>query len=447
MSEKTKKLNLFALVCIATGNVVGAGIITTTGLAIAQTGRSVWISYVLAVLFGFLWLLPVIFFSSITKSKGGMYTMVTASMGDLAGGLYSLWWMPMFLMMGVMGTALGLYISSITPLPAKWAGIIAFTVFYVINMFGVGSMSKFQKPMTVFLLVCLLAFAVVGLFHLNDGALDIGSSEYYMNGGLGVINGLMLLVYSTSGHSLVVSCSWDAERPKKDIPLAIMISTLIIFVLYVSVSFVAGNVLPVEEVAGQPLTYVAKVLFPGALFLVFIIGGPIMALATSTNAGFPTMTAPAQGAIQNGWLPKSLAKTNKHGAPVILYTIMYLLGVVPMLFGASLSALTAYTVMAQRVGALLPIIAAFFIPTKFKAEWEKSWLHMPNGVYYALMTFALVTDVIAIVLNIQTLSMPVFLSNLVVLAALALVGVVRYKAGLTQSRAIYTFDEDQEEEG
>lgn len=447
MSEKSKKLSLFALVCIATGNVVGAGIITTTGLAIAQTGRSAWISYGLAVLFGFLWLLPVIVFASITKSKGGMYTLVTAAMGDLAGGLYSLWWLPMFLMNGVMGTALGAYISSITPLPAKWSGIIACTIFFAINMFGVGSMSRFQKPMTVFLLVCLIAFAIVGMFHLNDGAFDIGSPEYYMNGGLGLVNGLMLLVYSTSGHSLVISCSWDAQRPKKDIPLAIMISTLIIFVLYTSVSFVAGNVLPVSEVAGQPLTYVAKVLFPGALFLVFIIGGPIMALATSANAGYPTMVAPAQGAIQNGWLPKSLARTNKHGAPVILYTVMYLLGVVPMLFNASLSALTAYTVMTQRVGALLPILAAFFIPTKFKAEWEKSWLHMPNGLYYALMTVALVTDVIAIVLNIQTIALPAFLVNLAVLAALALLGVARYKAGKTQSHAVYTFDENQEEEG
>lgn len=62
-----KKLSLFSLVCIATGNVIGAGIITTTGLAIAQTGRSVWIAYGLAVIFGLLWIMPAVVFASIAK--------------------------------------------------------------------------------------------------------------------------------------------------------------------------------------------------------------------------------------------------------------------------------------------------------------------------------------------------------------------------------------------
>jgi len=69
-NENAGKLSLFSLVCIAAGNVIGVGIITTTGLAIAQTGRSVWISYGLAVLIGFLWLLPGCFFASIAKFKG-----------------------------------------------------------------------------------------------------------------------------------------------------------------------------------------------------------------------------------------------------------------------------------------------------------------------------------------------------------------------------------------
>lgn len=446
-TESTRKLGLFSLVCIAAGNVIGAGIITTTGLAIAQTGRSVWLSYGLAVLFGFLWLLPTCFFASIAKFKGGAYTMITACMGQRAGGIYALWWLPMFLMMALMGTALGMYVNSVLPMiPVKWAGIAISTLFFVINLFGVSAMSKLQNPLTVFLLMCLIAFSVVGFFHLNDGALNVSNSEYYLNGGIGIIDGLMLLIYSTGGHALVSACSWDARRPKKDIPLAIMITTGIIFVLYVSVSFVAGNVLPVADVAGQPLTFVAKVLFPGILFPIFIVGGPIMALATSTNAGYPTMTAPVLGAIRNGWLPSSIAKTNKHGVPWIIYTFMWLLCVIPMLLGVSLSALTAYTVMTMRISGIMGVIAAFFIPTKFKEQWEKSWMHMPNWLYYIIMSVAAITNFAAIVLNVRTIKLPIFIANIVLVAVLAGIALYRYAAGKTRVNITYVFDENAEEE-
>ena len=443
--EKKNKLSLFSLVCIASGNVIGAGIITTTGLAIAETGRSVWISYGLAVLFGFLWIIPAAFFASIAKYKGGAYTMVTACLGERAGGVYALWWLPMFLMCGVMGSALGLYVNSVLPfISAKWSGIIACTLFYVVNLFGVHAMAKLQNPLTVFLLVCLMAFAVVGFFNLNDGAFAVTSPDYYLNGGMGLIDGLMLLIYSTSGHSLVAGCSWDAKRPKKDIPLAIIISTVIIFVLYTTVSFVAANVLPVEEVAGQPLTYVAQKLFPGALFVLFIVGGPIMALATSSNAGYATMAAPALGAIKNGWLPESIAKTNKYGAPWILYTVMWLVSVVPLLLDVSLSAMTAYTVMTMRLSGIIVVIAAFAIPVKFKDAWEKSWMHMPNWLYYAIMGFALVSNLLAIVLNVRTIALPAFILNLVVVGILGAIALIRFSAGKTRVHVAYAFDEDEE---
>ena len=368
-------------------------------------------------------------------------------MGQRAGGIYALWWLPMFIMMALMGTALGMYVNSLLPMiPVKWAGIAVSTLFFVVNLFGVNAMSKLQNPLTIFLLICLISFSVVGFFHLNVGAFNVGGSEYYLNGGIGILDGLMLLTFSTGGHALVNACSWDAKRPKKDIPLAIIITTGIILVLYVSVSFVAGNVLPVSEVAGQPLTHVAKVLFTGALFPIFIIGGPLMALATSTNAGYPTITAPVLGAIRNGWLPSGIAKTNKHGVPWILYTVMWLLCVIPMLLNISLSALTAYTVMTMRISGIMAIIAAFFIPTKFKEQWEKSWMHMPNWLYYTIMSIAAITNFAAIILNVRTLNLPVFIANVVLVAILAGIACYRYAAGKTRVNITYVFDENSEEE-
>lgn len=432
--NKPQKLSLAALVAIAVGQVVGAGIITTTGLAIAQTGRSVWVAYALAVVMGFIWIIPVVFFASIARYRGGAYCMVTTLMGEKAGGIYAVWWIPMFISMAMIGTAIGSYFHSIFPdISVKVFGIVFATFFYIVNMFGVHMMAKIEKPMTWILLVCLMAFAIIGMTKLQPGSFNVTSEGYFMNGMDGFLGGLVLLVYSTSGHHMVQAMSWDAKDPKKNIPKAIMIATAVIFVLYVSVSFVAGNVLPVEQVAGQPLTFAARQIFPGALFAVFIICGPIMALVTTLNSGFSAVATPVLGAIRNGWLPSSLGKTNKYGAPVILYTAMWILGTVPMLMGVSLSALTNYTVITGRICGTMVCLAMFQIPTKYKDAWEKSWLHMPNGVFYAIAVFSAVTQIIAVIISAKNLGTRGFLINIIVVIILAAYALMRYAQGKVHS--------------
>ena len=444
MSQNNKRgLTLWALVAIAVGQVVGAGIITTTGLAIAQTGRSVWIAYALAVFFGFVWILPTVFFSSIARYKGGAFTQVKSLLGDLPAGLYGLFWIPMISSFALVGTGTGAYVHALIPsVSVAMGGIIVTTFFYVINMFGVHLMAKVEKPMTVVLIVGLLTFAVVGLTKLQPGSFDFSAPDYFLKGSSGFFAGLILLVYSTGGHALVQAFSWDAENPRRDIPKAILIATLVIFVLYVSVSFVAGNVLPVETVAGQPLTFAAAQIFGKTGALVFILLGPIMALLTTMNSGWAALSAPMLGAIRNGWLPKEIAKTNKYGAPYIIYTVEWLVAVVPMLLGVSLSSITSYTVMTQRICGIIVCLAMFAIPKVQKEAWEKSWLHMSDGLFYAIAAFSTITQAIAVFISAKNLGLKGFLLNIGVVAVLAIYGIFRYKSGKTSAHAIALFGDD-----
>ena len=272
------------------------------------------------------------------------------------------------------------------------------------------------------------------------------SSEYFSKGFNGLLGGTMLLVYSTSGHHMVQALSWDAKNAKRSIPMAIMGATVVILIMYVSVSFVAGNVLPVEEVAGKPLTFAAKQIFPDILYPVFIICGPIMALVTSMNSSYTTVTAPVLGAIRNGWLPTSLAKTNKYGVPVILYTALWILSVIPMMLGVSLSALTSYTVMTMRICGTLMCLGMFMIPTKFKDAWEKSWLHLPNGIYYALAAFSLGTQVAAVIYSAMNLGVRGFLMNMALVGGLAVYVLVRHEQGKVHSKVTCQIGDEEKAE-
>ncbi len=78
--------------------------------------------------------------------------------------------------------------------------------------------------------------------------------------------------------------SREAKNPKKDIPFCIVAGTIIVTLLYIGVGVAAAGVFPVEEVAGQNLSAVAKEIFPTPLYIFFIVGGAMIALVTSLNA-------------------------------------------------------------------------------------------------------------------------------------------------------------------
>lgn len=343
----------------------------------------------------------------------------------------------MYLAMAMVGIGIGNYVHAIFPaISVKAAGLVLMAFFYVINLNGISLMAKLQKVMTAMLIVALAAFAIVGTLKAPSGAFDLSQADYFLKGASGFFSALILLVYSTSGQMLVCAFSWDAQRPRKDIPLAIIISTLAIFVLYIGVSFAGANVLPVAEVAGKPLTSAALKIFPGMLYYAFVFGGPLLALLTTLNSGFAALTAPILGGVRNGWLPSSIARTNKHGAPVILYTTMFLIGALPLLFGVPLNKLTNYTVITQRITGLLLCIAMFQIPVKFKDVWEKSWLHIPAPLFYLIAAFATLTEIGAVVLSAVKLGPAGTAINLCVVAVLGAVALIRHRQGKVHSQPL-----------
>jgi len=110
---------------------------------------------------------------------------------------------------------------------------------------------------------------------------------------------------------------------------------------------------------------------------------------------------------------------------------MWLICVVPMMLGVSLKSFTAYTVMTQRICGMIILAAAFRFPAKFRKQWEKSFLHVPDPIFYALLVFITMIEVSTLAMSIITISLPVFLGNVILVSGLAIYACYRYKAGKT----------------
>lgn len=381
VKEKTGYLKRSDLYTIGVGQAIGSGVLTLIGPAILLTGQSAWLAYVVACIWGFMMIAPIPWITSTLKLGGGFYSLVGDMAGKRVAGMYAVGFLPQTINLATYGVAIGMYANSLWPqINAKWFGIAALSVFFVINLCGVDVMAKVQKILVILLFVAL---------------------------------GLFIYVYSTNGYSCIMNYGKQAKDAHKDIPKALLYCVPTLMVVYGGVALVASGVLPLDQVAGQPLTLVAKNILNPALFTVFMIGGPVLALSSSINSTISNNCIPVAQSCKDGWLPKSWAAQNGRGAYWKLMTFTYLMGILPVLLDFSISDVVNNIMLLASALAFLQIYAYFQLPKKHAEAWEKSPMHISNGKYYFLCCLSLFAYICIFINSCRSLKLPVVIISLI----------------------------------
>lgn len=437
IQRKEETLGLKELTALATGTVISAGLLTVIGPAIALTGRSVWLAFAAAVLFGLLLNLPFIFLGSVIRLRGGNYSLVRLLLGDLAGGILVINLIFLQLPFATSGITMGMYLHSLWPLlNTKLIGVLTPTLFFVINLFGVNAMSKVQNILSILLISGLLLFIATGAPHLSEGTFALASPDYFSNGWSGFKSAMIMLVFSTTMHQTVMNYGANAKDARRDMPRAILITTAIILFIYTGMALVAGNVLPVSEVAGKPLTMVANVIMPKSLFLIFILFGAIGAIATTMNSLYASAAKPLLWGCQDGWFPKALGKVNRYGVPYRIYILLYGFAVIPILFDMPINTLINDTLLIQYLVKIILLVSILRLPSKYPEQWKLSRYHVSNPVFYTLVGVSFLAQLFLIATaagNLTKIIVAVSVGLLLLGSAFAF---YRYKAGLVSLRKI-----------
>ncbi len=429
-AEKQNGLNLRSLVSIAAGTVIGAGVVSLVGIGIGETGISAWLAYAAAVVLGFVLILPYIFLSSAIRVKGGNYTFIAHNLGRVMGGVYAMGFTLNVLAFSLFGASLGTYIKAIMPnANGNLFGVAVITLFLITNMLGVNIMSKSQNIMLPLLLTGLATYIVLGIFHINQPVFDFTAPQFFSNGANGFIAAVLILVFSTTGHCFTVAFSKEAANPKRDIPLAMIITTGIILVLYTMVALVTSGVLPVSEVANKPLTVTARQFMPPVLFYLFVIGGPIMALSTTLNTTFTIFSRPFHQATKDGWFPKILGTTNRAGAPYYLLILIYLIGVTPLLLNFSIAEIVNSCVLVDCVNEVLALAAILIYPQKIEGAWENRYFKVSKSFFRVGMALSLLARIFLIITTLYALTPGIGIGTLVLYVIFFLYALLRERTG------------------
>lgn len=425
----TKKLKLIDLIAISTGQVIGAGVVTLIGTAISVTGISAWLAYGAAVVIGFISILPFIFISSVKVLQGGEYSIVADMLSEKMSGFYATAFITQCLNLSLLGVSLGNYAASIFPgLNNRVVGLLAVTFFFSLNLAGVNMMAKVQKLLSAVLIVALLIFGFYGMTQVDPVVFNISNPAFFKEGYGGFVGAIAIYVYSTYGQYMVMNFSKDAENPTRDIPAAIIISTLIILVVYVTVAITDCGVLPIADVAGQPLTLAAKKLFSN-LYPVFIIGGPIMALLTTMNSTYGSRANPLLRAAKDGWFPEFVTKINGQNVPYIIMIAIFLVGIIPLVLNLSIKTITNNLVLVGYLLRMVTSVSIFRMPKLLPDEWKKSILHIPDQIFYGIMVLTIAANFYMVYLSIVGLSPTIVTVNVVFLVFCAVYAALRYKSG------------------
>ena len=408
------------LMGIAVGQIIGDGIMSMMGVAIAMTGRSANLAFMLSAVFTMCTFFPSIFITSCIRMRGGMYTQMAIFAGDKWAGYYSVVYFITNMSLAMYALSFAQYAIALLPSGGseKMIALIVGTAFFVLNYFGVDLMAKIQNLLVVVLVLSLSMFAVFGLPHVDLVNYFSNANGLFLTDGItGFLTATAYLGFATGGATVILGVSAECKNPTKDIPFVIIVSTVSVAILYGLVATTASGVLPVPEVANQPLTLVAAEILPQPLYIFFIVCGAMFALATTLNSQIMSCTKPVMQSCEDGWFPQSLASLSKYKTPWKILIIYYFILVVPILADLNIAQISSIVQILGYLNNLVLTITAMKLPKMFPEAWEKSQFHVPTPVFNTLMIITCAALLVQASFMLKSMTLQLIIFNVAVMAA------------------------------
>jgi APA family basic amino acid/polyamine antiporter len=388
------------------GQTIGAGIFALTGIALAQTGPSLFLAFIAA---------------SIPVAISMVVLAMLASAHPISGGTYfygSRFFSPVLSFAGVsayiLGALLGMFplyaltgagfLKAVFPsLPKLPVAICLLLTFYVMNLLGVKIAMLAQVAMVGVLLCALFMFIGVGIPQVSvDNIVPL-----FPKGIAGFAMASSLLTFTLLGANAAVELGDEIVEPRRNIPLSFLISIPLVVTVYVLVGIVAAGAAKWDSLGNGSLEVIAKHILGGAPDLFFVLGGGFLAVVTTLNATFLWGTRSLIIVTEDGYLPKRLAAVNKRlGTPHSFLTIVFAFAALSLcLIGERIE---IFAIFASLGGIIifLPVMgAALKLSSSHPEVYLRSALKLRGAFYFLAPAVGIILCLIVVaVLLIDLLS-------------------------------------------
>ncbi|GAB3034581.1 amino acid permease [Natronobiforma cellulositropha] len=333
--ELAKDLGLVSALAIGIGTMVGAGIFVLPGVAAAEAGPVVVISFLIGGSIAMVNALSVSELGTAMPKAGGAYYYINRALGPLFGSISGMGdWMGLafasaFYCIG-FGGYLATLLSGVTvPIPLygsvellptivigpfvltdiQIGALLAGIAFVGINYIGAKETGGVQTVIVALLLAILTIFAFVGFFSFDWGTVVVDGSVAPLGYGE-ILPGAALVFVSYLGYAKIATIGEELKNPGRNLPIAIIGSVAIVMVIYSILVGLMVGIIPYNAIDLEtPMSDVASVVFAnnlGVIGVTSITVAALLATASSANASILASArinfAMGRDKIVTGWL-------------------------------------------------------------------------------------------------------------------------------------------------
>ncbi|MCW4009077.1 MAG: APC family permease [Candidatus Bathyarchaeota archaeon] len=361
--KKPKHLRFFDIVIAGLSGAIGFEIFVLLNYAYFHLAGSA-IIFALA-LGGVINLLVMLSYSELSAAMplvGGEYTFIKTAYGGYVGFIFGCFrWLAAIFAAALAAVAfvlqLAFLFSVVSPqLQISISNMSWLIAVLVVAVMGVTEVRGTRKIGSFVVIAFILLFAgfIVGGFIHGINTVDPFSAPLPL-GVSGVFAAIVYVFPMFIGTKALVASAPDAEKPEKDIPKALILSSVLIIPLYLLLAIVAvGTVTPTQTALQVPLlNFAASSIFGGYGGIVFAVAG-MAACLSALGTALSVQSSIARGLSRDGYFPKILLSVHSrfgtfHIAAIVgsaLIMALSALGAVPFLgYAASFGSLLVFALV------------------------------------------------------------------------------------------------------
>jgi len=404
---------------IAIGQIIGAGVVALTGIAIGMTGPSVIMAYLVAAILVLVVSILIMMAGTVLPSTGAYYAWASRLGNGWLGSIVLSLILLASISLSLYGSSFGLYLSPLFPVLSvnEW-GVFVIVLLFFANLFGLRIASKVQIILVLLLLSALAVYAGFAMPAIDANLL----SPMFPKGITGFITAVFLLKFATGGAYMIVGLGGEMHNPRRTVPIVMIGATLAVAVIYGFVALASVGVVSWVQMIDQPLTVAGRQFLPGWAMTYFLIAGAGLAICTTLNSQFIQLPRTFIVASWDKLIPTWVGRVNRYGAPYFVLVIMLLIGIGPLLAGLDIGEIARAATIAASFPGFIVYWVVTKIPKQYPDEYRASMFNLSQPWIWGLF----VISELSLVVGVYFLSLDLSPTVVAILAAWIIISIAYY---------------------
>ncbi len=370
MQKAHTKIGLATAVAIVVANMVGTGVFGSLGFQVAgiPSGFPILMLWLVGGIVSFCGAVCYAEVAAMFPRSGGEYHLLSESLNPFIGFLAG--WISVTVgfaaPIALNATLLGKYLGNIFETSPFFFSIPVVLLVGIIHLGRLANIERFQLAFTYSKVTLILILGALGFFIGKAQPVSFlpvaGDGDLIMSGSFAI--SLVYVFYAYTGWNAATYMIDELKNPKRNVPLALLIGTGIVTLLYLLLNASFFYATPIADMKNQPevgLIAAKAILGPrgGMIMGILISFGLISTISSMTWAG-PRVTS-AMGRDHREF--RFFNRLNRNGVPalaILLQTAVVIL----LISTATFQQLIHYVMALLTISSIMVVIGLVWLRIK-----------------------------------------------------------------------------------